>query len=360
MGGKIGIFLGSGASNLLDYPVTETFMNQFKNEDKIKEMIPDVYRKLSYLSYIEYVATSFLTDDAFHFKDQENPNNNKDLEHLLHTIYKLRNLQKEFSTTFLFDKSISIGIKLSLAEFISTHIPKIQHLVHKAVFDTYRWNENKKDSLSFYASLIDMAHSKNEGIVSIFTTNYDSIIEQFCSSYEIPFVDGFVGNYYRFEWKGNFDSLVNDNKKAVLLIKLHGSLTWQKKDGIIFRSMDNEEYTPDESKIVIYPTLDPKNFETGEPYDALFKRYSDELGNNINILIVIGFSFRDSKIVASIKNFLRNEKNLMIVISPTGKQDFERTLLPQEEYVNYRIIEQKVKPNTTTDIIKQISDLIQE
>lgn len=64
---------------------------------------------------------------------------------------------------------------------------------------------------------------KNHGAISIITTNWDNVLENYCLKTETKFNLGLQHDYFVFD--GNRDSKHNRNSEN-LLIKIHGSINW--------------------------------------------------------------------------------------------------------------------------------------
>lgn len=144
-----------------------------------------------------------------------------------------------------------------------------------------------------HLNTIGSTYSKLFKFVShIVTTNYDNVLETYCEQAKLNLVNGFKSSYlgYRRIWSGAWE----DENNALHLIKLHGSITWQKDgDGTVLeigrpglRGMDRD--------VMIAPTLGKKDYGN-DIFPALLNRFETVLGKT-ELLVVVGFSFRDPEI----------------------------------------------------------------
>lgn len=142
----------------------------------------------------------------------------------------------------------------------------------------------------------------SKSTIWIFTTNYDLVIETAAAMAGLAVYNGFEGiNYRYFDInslnlkkgtinRGTFEPL---NEPVVKLIKLHGSISWEKNNGKIYERFDaiSKEKSclilPQKTKVV--QTLD-------NPYDSIFRFTNNILGSECEYLVSCGFSYRDQHI----------------------------------------------------------------
>ena len=137
---------------------------------------------------------------------------------------------------------------------------------------------------------------------TVFSTNYDRLIETACDAIAVPCIDGFEQNSNRPEsaWLGELNQ-----SNGVKLLKLHGSVNWYREEssGKIFRlekgySLPSHEYRLTHGDralrpLMIIPTLEKVVLQN--PYATLLTEFSDAL-RETKVLIVIGSSMRDKHI----------------------------------------------------------------
>ena len=87
--------------------------------------------------------------------------------------------------------------------------------------------------------------------------------------------------------------------------------------------------------VLIYPAQ--KNYEIGEPFRRLM-RYFNEILNQHDMCLVIGFSFRDPFINNTLLDFLRaNRKRRLVVVSPNATKNVDENLIGGEKQLRKQI-----------------------
>lgn len=176
--------------------------------------------------------------------------------------------------------------------------------------------------------------------VNIFTTNYDLFIEESCKNINIVLNDGFdrrkpmLSNKFKYSRELFFNRMYTERDlysytheiPIVNLIKLHGSLSWEKSkdenEDIIFKNNLNEDF------LAIMPTND-KYSDTvlSRLFYDMLRFYSNELNKENTILISMGFSFNDKHILNITKRILLTNPTLILIIfcfDVKAKNSFEK------------------------------------
>jgi len=192
--------------------------------------------------------------------------------------------------------------------------------------------------------------------LSIFTLNYDGIIENFCEQEHIKYQDGF---------NPRWDHEAFDKETAKInLYKLHGSLYWVRtKNGNVIKvpiqgldlfSMKYIDGSPI-SEMMLYPELQKdKEFEV---YTWLHRRFKDEL-NKTDLCIIIGYSFRDREIKTSILESLYSNPNLWLVLVDPNAIAIKQDLMSDNDTLAPRIITMNMGvENAITE--RKLSSLLQ-
>ncbi|UWR21286.1 SIR2 family protein [Sulfitobacter sp. S190] len=140
--------------------------------------------------------------------------------------------------------------------------------------------------------------------VWLFTTNYDLLIEDACSEVGLKLVNGFVGATTRHFSEQEFSMVSGEtsgstfkpeNGLTIRLIKLHGSVSWYRRDDRIFEAAPSAIVDQD-ARCMVLPRR-TKVIETlSRPYDRLFHVSNSILSSRCKYLISSGFSFGDSHI----------------------------------------------------------------
>jgi len=138
-----------------------------------------------------------------------------------------------------------------------------------------------------YSKLLQLAKKHK---LEIFTTNYDSVIEDVCTDLDYDFSDGFrLDNIIgKFLWDPDYLGDRNIN-----IYKLHGSVTWYKKDNNIFKFSEDLIGAPGIDSLMVYPTESKQIFSP--PYSDLHRAFEKILFES-KMCIAIGHTFRDEYI----------------------------------------------------------------
>ena len=133
--------------------------------------------------------------------------------------------------------------------------------------------------------------------MTVVTTNYDMLVEECCSNSNIKVADGFTRGPHslRGTWPGPFFA----DGYYIQLVKLHGSLNWRENsDGKILseNTVGSHDSIHD---VFVAPTPNEKN-RADAPFNELLKQFENVL-YDLDLLVVIGFSFRDETLREMIK-----------------------------------------------------------
>ena len=171
----------------------------------------------------------------------------------------------------------------------------LQLAARNHMFDTIRVDpRNFAEYENVFSRLREFAGGEHMAVI---TTNYDMLVEEYCSKHNIKVADGFERgqNSLRGTWPGPIDA----GGYHVKLVKLHGSLNWHKNnDGEILceSAIVSHDYAQD---VLVAPTPD-KQDSTDAPFYELQGRRNEVLANR-DLLVVIGFSFRDKELREIVK-----------------------------------------------------------
>jgi len=166
--------------------------------------------------------------------------------------------------------------------------------------------------------------------LTIASLNYDNCVELFCDSVGIRYNTGIE------EWSKS--GTVDMKGDGILLLKLHGSIDWQSKDGRSQeRPMPHKVITrvsPEEAQQGSYwPAVifGHRNKLTADgPFLDLLRAFQRELAN-VDRLTVVGYSFSDVHINVYISHWLNNrsQRRLRIIDPSFGERpnDYTKELL---------------------------------
>jgi hypothetical protein len=207
-------------------------------------------------------------------------------------------------------------------------LTRINNRIKEEIFLHYKWDASHNDNLkNIYDKLLVLFDTSPK---YIFTTNYDRAIEQYCELRDLTLCDGFQQGKHSIKWNNYFES--RHSKDSITLLKLHGSLNWKESNGVIEKTGGIETISGNEdiSDVFIKPTLNKSKISESNKSFKIFDEIQDkfvEFLQELDVLIVIGFSYRDEGLVKLIeKNFLDDGKSI-VSISPTAKKDIETNLL---------------------------------
>ncbi|NKX38561.1 hypothetical protein HGF13_03190 [Rhodobacteraceae bacterium R_SAG5] len=178
---------------------------------------------------------------------------------------------------------------------------RIRELVRDAILDVA--SPDISNQVNFFERIKARAFDRATD-VWVFTTNYDLLFEDACAEVGLKMVNGFIGATTRCFSEREF-SLVSgtvtgtrfsqEGGLTVRLVKLHGSVSWFRKDERIFEAAPSA-INEAEARCMVLPRR-TKVLETlSSPYDRLFRMSSSVLGDKCKHLISSGFSFGDSHI----------------------------------------------------------------
>jgi len=307
---EIGLFLGAGASVPFGMLTTEGLRNKL--------------RRFTQDDLDEEVLQSFLTNPKY-----------LDIEYVLQAVGDIIKFSRSRGGDYFFTRGTgSLRFEKGMMDFdkFIKRVIQVQIELEEFVYENYRWKPAYMDKvLELYDVIFKFLNEKSNSI-KIFTTNYDRIIEEYCRqrvNYDL--VDGFEreppASEYA-EWSERFQHDNNSDYKPVFLYKLHGSLNWKEHVDVGIVKTNEEAISSDSNyrrNLVVMPTLSPKEEEDVEPYQTIISEFVDYM-SIADACIVIGFSFRDSRINDVFTNFIHRGKPL-IVISPSSMKNVCQNLL---------------------------------
>lgn len=188
---------------------------------------------------------------------------------------------------------------------------------------SYGYDSKKLGHEAFINVLSSRVRTPNK--LTIATTNYDVLFEEAAENIGFSVVDGFT-----YSSKPHFDSdmfewnLVKDvpniktkefeyKKKVVNLIKLHGSVTWEKDENEdkIYRKDRKQVKLP----VMVFPNSDKYSQSYAEPYFELFYKFQELINRPNTLLITTGFSFGDAHITSMVTRSIKNNHGLSVLIT---------------------------------------------
>ena len=152
--------------------------------------------------------------------------------------------------------------------------------------------------------------------VRLFTTNYDTLLEDALALGTFSYWDGFSGGAvaYRSHRYGDDEPDVRDRAHV---IKLHGSIDWHLgEDDRVWRVRDGDLYPKRVSRVLIYPQSTKYLATQRDPFAAQFDLFRRSLGEREeNVLVTCGYSYGDEHINQEIELILQRPENKTTVLA---------------------------------------------
>lgn len=193
----------------------------------------------------------------------------------------------------------------------------LHSVIVRHISDTIRWGYRKDgetyvagnrgepvvridDHLAFTASLFRRNQAglqQRRGPVRIFTTNYDTLIEDALALSGVTYWDGFSGGALAYR-SHRFGDAEPASGHRCHLIKLHGSIDWHlSAGGQVWRIRDGDLYPDKTGRVLIYPQSTKYVATQKDPFAAQFELLRRTLSSSSdNVLCICGYSFGDDHI----------------------------------------------------------------
>lgn len=152
--------------------------------------------------------------------------------------------------------------------------------------------------------------------VNIFTTNYDTLLEDALALNKVPYWDGFEGGAVAHRTQ-RYGEPTPMNGQRANLIKMHGSIDWFLcEKGYVWRVRDNDSYPKAERRVLIYPQATKYIATQQDPFSSQFDLFRKSLNSpQSNTLVICGYSFGDEHINNEIEFALSKEENKTVLLA---------------------------------------------
>jgi hypothetical protein len=182
----------------------------------------------------------------------------------------------------------------------------------------------------FIEALFSRQHGLQERrkAIHLFTTNYDTLVEDALAFCGIPYWDGFTGGAVAFR-DHQFGQDPNGHGCRAYVVKLHGSIDWQHDEqGRVLRVRDGDMH-PGQSqrRALIYPQATKYVATQRDPFAGQFDLFRRTFAQaQDDTLIICGYSFGDDHI---------NQEIELVMSRPGVRQStlvalvFQNTALPE-------------------------------
>lgn len=332
---KLAFLFGAGVSIPAKIPSTKYITDKiFSGEGIVRGMAENYFfgdpKKFDYDPYQEFIPRIKIFLDLIknelqgYYKESNETVNYEDTYYLVDFIRKnvygaeknpaFKYLLKNFESTL---NNLSSPIdpliddKISFETLLNETIRYIEYSVILSL-------SKKQKSFKGLSLLGEVISNNHFSTIDVFTLNHDLVIEEFLTSINKDFCEGFGEEEegYRFWDRSLFES---DNR--IMLYKLHGSVDWYYYDE---ESWEDRRICKCTSEIlwrdprkpeILIGTYNKLAYYIKGIYLELFYRFYDTL-NRHSHLIISGYSFSDKGINEKLIDWIYSGNKKMIVIDP--------------------------------------------
>jgi len=295
------VLLGSGASFHLGSPQTRNLTNK-----SVLNLITE--------------AGGEPTDTDVELLSIINPTDSGDLEKLLNGLQLASSLAKQAG-----QDSVALGAGGATQAYPKEEVEKLRRSINRALAEACRLPSDPAaldppfDADPFRAhrtflSRIVRSRRSNLPRPSIFTTNYDLVIERALDELGYPYIDGFSGTvdrrlnlaYYGLDFhrvETTTQAVVARAEGAVYLHKVHGSLNWRssvERDPLTgLESLEVKQcadVNAGDDLVLIYPTASKEADSLAYPYSDLLRLLGDAVQQDDTAVLAVGYGFADPHI----------------------------------------------------------------
>lgn len=233
----------------------------------------------------------------------------------------------------LADRAITKKIKIGDITVPFETLTEVHTIIVQKIAETVMWGyqEEKDDTPEkigkFETPIVNICEHKNfiqalfktgqaglldhRGPIRLFSTNYDTLLEDSLALNAVSCWDGFCGGavaYRNFSF-GDPEPTIG---YGAHVIKLHGSIDWHLgDDGRVWRVRKGDAYPAKAARVLIYPQATKYMATQRDPFAAQFDLFRRTLATSAdNVLAVCGYSFGDEHI---------NQEIELAMTSPTNR-----------------------------------------
>lgn len=310
---KIITFLGAGASATFGYPTTRVFLERLKENvsGELREYLNSL-GNLHLVKDIEHVVE--ILDSLLTLKDYLSKHPLSGFFQKYQPLIDFGKKDEKHASKPALEYNVQWKKLVELTEALRN---KIEEFTFEQFESDVNLFPNIKHVFEGYFSML-REHSQDKKVFEIFTTNYDNVIEDYCSQ------SGYVCSLSALERELQPKEKVILDQRYVLT-KLHGSLNWlvnkQTKQVQVIEAQTRirkESRSWDANEYVLFGTKTRLN--ESRIYDKLFDGFRNSL-LQAEICVVIGFSFRDEHVCNIFRQALKENESLRVfVVSGSAKK----------------------------------------
>ena len=320
---KTALFLGAGASAFVSQPTTKKLMDLVWERIKTQESGVE----------ISTITESIIQADYY-----------TDIEKIYDGIDRMLRI-RDTTTNVKPIVSALCDNEDTMVKSTLMELESVRDMIRDVLLASFDISESEYVLIvPMYDVVMDYISDQTDGI-HVFTTNYDTVVEAYAHAKSFEIVNGFTdGGRLSRVWADHWER--STTWLPLYLTKLHGSVNWyEDADGNIVEAGVIPQRDP-EHDIMIAPTEGPKDYSK-EPFQSLMNHFKESI-KDVEMLLVIGFSYRDEDIVDVIKDRLEHGMTL-ISVSPTATTDIRRVSDTDFKTVDFG--DQALKTATSARII---------
>lgn len=173
--------------------------------------------------------------------------------------------------------------------------------------------------VNFVSALFNRSQAgvaERRSAVSLFTINYDTLIEDALALGCFSYWDGFSGGAVAYR-SYHYGEQGPESGFRAHVIKLHGSIDWYLgQDERVWRVREGDLYPSTSSRVLIYPQATKYQATQRDPFAAQFDMFRQVLGSGAeNVLVICGYSFGDEHINMEIELALQQPRNKTTILA---------------------------------------------
>lgn len=236
------------------------------------------------------------------------------------------------------ERSKEQKVKIDSEEFNLSEMNDAHEKILKLISEAIRWGykpaqngdsevvgawENPIVTIDAHKSFISALFNRSQagiaerrGPVSLFTTNYDTLLEDALSLCCCSYWDGFSGGSVAYR-SFRYGAKEPEENVRARVIKLHGSIDWYLgEEDRVWRVRGGDLYPEKGGRVLIYPQATKYLATQRDPFAANFDLFRRTLSKKSeNVLSICGFSFGDEHINQEIDIALRHPDNKTTVLA---------------------------------------------